>query len=48
MLDLLEGLEHSNIHVYMDNYYSSPIYILYWLVKGLERVVLPGPIEKLP
>ena len=23
-----------------------PIYILHWLVKGLVRVVLPGPIEK--
>ena len=44
VLDLLEGFEHSNIHVYMIS--VVPIYILHWLVKGLVCVVLPGPIEK--
>ena len=33
MLDLLEGFEHSNIHVYMDNYYSSPN--LYFTLAGI-------------
>ena len=32
VLDLLEGFEHSNIHVYMDNYYSSPN--LYFTLAG--------------
>lgn len=35
MLELLEGLEHTHPHVYMDNYYTSPNLFLALYKKGV-------------
>ena len=39
VLDLLEGLEYSNIHIYMDNCYSSPNLYITLAGKGIGACV---------
>ena len=46
VLDLLEGLEHQNFHVYMDNYYTSPNLFLTLAMKGIGACGTARPNRK--